>query len=285
MTLQNFTSVLEIFAVINFAYVASNDFVENLDRLLVKASYWPDKVVEELTGKLFLAKSSLISIETVDSNIRDDIQITKGQLLAEEKFFEDEVDKYKRKKSAIANTHNFVEVSLFGGLYALFLLFVNGLHEADDKNLFYESLLVYDILCVLFVAYIITKPFLKKKDNDNDGNTDGIGNLSVVTWFSVITIISCSVYVFNDTRCPYFRELSLNRIILMLSVLLPMSHFIFYFIRGILNRHYLMITTIVNFQNHDKKIVNLNSDVANLVERAHINSVFSANDNVPTEGV
>jgi hypothetical protein len=234
MLLKEYETIFHLYTIFNFAYVASNNFLQTLESTIFRSFVTISEWLKELDDKIVITKESLFQLNPTVAgvNTEPELEVLKSNLNSIESDFSSTKIGIYSSKERIYSTSNFVELCLFGALYSLTILVVCVFHEKEDKNLLNESLAIFNYLSILLLFYIlILQPIF---------NTRQIGSRRMIFIYFLIVALLIPFYNYNKWVFP--NEEKINRFIITSSLIIPIAHFIAYFIRSYIIASFLELS-------------------------------------------
>jgi hypothetical protein len=250
MELQNFTSILEIFATFSLAYIIIDELTENPFISLVSENILkkyklikkPFELLQaEVTG-LKTSLNNLIHLAGINENkaYQDNYDFMERLLKSTNERIEQSLAEIKNKIRNNHATQMFVYLNCYLFLYCIILLFSAGFYSSTDKKLnlildsslalFYAGSLLYLISC--WIMETIKKemdeekkgPFFKLLESFN-------GYLTAVGWISILSIISTIIFYYGFTHSAFSKPIVHNTLLILLLTL-PLINFLIYIIKA-----------------------------------------------------
>jgi len=235
MSFSDFNSLFELFVVFNFAYIFSVNFQEILNSYILKPSENLSTRTKEASEKKDVLEVSLNQLQ-IDQTSFNNVNVI-SEIREKLGIIHDSYRKLDEANSSNISrmkiTSGFSTISLFSALYCIFMLFVGGLNKLpiSDMNLL-QTIFLFNLLYLIFIKIVFIR------DHIGQYKEKAMNHFIPISIFVVglISSVILARYSINNNLCViYTNDLNFTEknILIIVSVILPMSHFIFYFIRAI----------------------------------------------------
>jgi hypothetical protein len=242
MCSYQFSSLYEIFTAANLAYALSDDFNVQLNTKVVSAFKAVEKNIINVDSKLKAAQQSMLQIQAIKNN---DLDSSKFVEQARQKINQFETE-FTTVRTEIENDIEttglataFKYLCFFNAMYCIFILFIKGFYDDNlqtNPNNAVLELAVFSgtLIAIIFNLYGVSKDrvgFLRRGVFEDQF---GIGyRLSTAMLLIAFTVGCGSYWYFSGRRISLEKEFSC--LIFVLTVLVPISHFLFYYFRAFRN--------------------------------------------------
>lgn len=223
--MEHFGHFFEFFAALNSAYIVSNHFIESL---ITKVNNHFKRIDEDLNLLHKLQKNNyerlikegencvgMANAEMIAKNLSDQNENISHRINALEQTIET-----AKKKNAVNNNFNYQ--CLFGALYCILILVLNGF-EFDFKTPFQrQSLLLFNFISIIILLILFRggKSWIFKKLTPSYNNVMLIFFVSVALAFPIFYLLQ----MWLPLTCYY----DFSYVDIGVSILIPTWHFVYY---------------------------------------------------------
>lgn len=230
---SNFTSLLEVFTAFNFAFIVSDAFNKELRGRVVGSFDVIKADLEKHKRSIDSAQTSLHEIaaqktgtgKTVIETARTKLQKIEKEFNALNEDVINSVDNHTL-------ISGFSELCLFTGIYTIFVMFFVGINASCSVTivLFDEVFFIFNAMAFIFVAINLLQR--KVKLLARLVGTRYRASLIAICVILVSTGILFFVILFDNKHCHSYYLIVLN---ILLMLLVPVLHFLFYFVLALYN--------------------------------------------------
>lgn len=242
MCSYQFSSLYEIFTAANLAYALSDDFNVQLNTKVVSAFKAVEKNIKNVDSKLKAAQQSMLEIQEIKNDNFDSSKFVEQARERINRFQADFTGVRTEIEHDIAITGlatTFKYLCFFNAMYCIFILFIKGFYDDNlqtNPNNAVLELAVFSgtSIAILFNLYGVFKDRVGFLRQGIFAHQFEIGyRLSTAMLLITFTVGIGSYWYFCDRINSLNKEFSC--LIFVLTVLVPISHFLFYYFRAFRN--------------------------------------------------
>lgn len=230
---SNFTSLLEVFTAFNFAFIVSDTFNQELRGRVVGSFDVIKTDLEKHKRSIDSAQTSLHEIAVQKTGTgKAVIETARTKLQNIEKAFNTLNEDVLKSINNHTLISGFSELCLFTGIYTIFVLFFVGVNASCSVPivLFDEVFFVFNAMAFIFVVINLLQRKIKLLERLI--GTRYRASLIAICGVLIVTGISFFAILFHNKHCHSYYLIVLN---ILLMLLVPVLHFLFYFVLAIYN--------------------------------------------------
>lgn len=244
MELTDLNSIFELFCAFNFAYATHDGFSETINSKIVDSfENILNNIEQGLKQKLKLNETTVSNI-TIINTLEINTECLFSELHKTKINIEDDIKSYVNYVNNYKNTYYitrfFKFISLYSALFCVVFLLFNSTTSFEFKknnsdlinlNLLHfgcnEALFVFSLLSFIFILFLMNMDinFIKKLTLKKFSYVKTILVFIVVSLISFIVFLICLKYNY------YCNLNNLKILTIILSLIIPISHFIIYLSR------------------------------------------------------
>lgn len=223
ITLNSFSSLLEVFIAFNAAFIIGNHFEESIYKYFYIKGKELDELIDELTNQFNRADEFLDSIEDIHSQSKK-VEY-KASLFKERETYDKLVLKAKADYSS--NNPVFSIICFTNVFYCIYLLIMSSI-ESNHK----AFIINWTIFVSLFsLLYFLEITFLNKifSKNWRENPVSSVKTLFIIIISGIIYSVICKYYFVNFNALLPNIGVDYKTLIYLFIVLYPTLHFILFF--------------------------------------------------------
>jgi hypothetical protein len=246
MDLSQFTSLFEILATFNFAYTLADTFTSSLNDKMLSVFQNVRKNLINIESKMNLAKLTLFETKPVEVGNKSTATKIQECIEGQNKHqvdLENLKTRMEKNFSLSGLTKSFKYLCFFSALYSVLVLVPIGFLK-QQPGLILNTCSIQFALFITSILYIIFQIFWIRRDRihiqENDPDSSIIGYRRTLITFGRVVLIGAAVYFlkFYLFRLTWDNNYC-NTALILLTLLAPSIHFIYYFYRAYRNAKFL----------------------------------------------